>query len=99
MVDYNGKHRYDLRRRIFLFHAIVKEELKSMKQLLWLLPMFLLLCGCSVFAVNAPHTEPVQPAVVEMSPPVVILPPISEETVPSAIAEDTTEDTTPVTSE
>ncbi len=70
-----------------------------MKQLLWLLPMFLLLCGCSVFAVNAPHTEPVQPAVVEMSPPVVILPPISEETVPSAIAEDTTEDTTPVTSE
>ena len=48
---------------------------------------------------NAPHTEPVQPAVVEMSPPVVILPPISEETVPSAIAEDTTEDTTPVTSE
>ena len=99
MVDYNGKHRYDLRRRIFLFHAIVKKELKSMKQLLWLLPMFLLLCGCSVFAVNAPHTEPVQPAVVEMSPPVVILPPISEETVPSAIAEDTTEDTTPVTSE
>lgn len=99
MVDYNGKHRYDLRRRIFLFHAIVKKELKSMKRLLWLLPMFLSLCGCSVFAANSPHTEPVQPAVVEMSPPVVILPPISDETVPSAIAEETTEDTTPVTSE
>ena len=70
-----------------------------MKRLLWLLPMFLFLCGCSVFAANSPHTEPVQPAVVEMSPPVVILPPISEETVPSAAAEDTPEDTTPVTSE
>lgn len=43
-----------------------------MKRLLWLLPMLLFLCGCSVFAANSPHTEPVQPAVVEMSPPVVI---------------------------
>lgn len=70
-----------------------------MKRLLGLLPMFLFLCGCSVFAANSPHPEPVQPAAVEMSPPVVILPPISEETVPSAAAEDTPEDTTPVTSE
>lgn len=70
-----------------------------MKRLLWLLPMFLSLCGCSVFAANSPYTEPVQPAVVEMSPPVVILPPISNETAPSAIAEDTMEETRPATSE
>ncbi len=70
-----------------------------MKRLLWLLPMILFLCGCSLFAANSPHTEPVQPAVVEMSPPLVIPPPISDETVPSAIAEDMTEDTTPATSE
>ncbi|MBR4193728.1 MAG: hypothetical protein IKQ54_05310 [Oscillospiraceae bacterium] len=70
-----------------------------MKRLLGLLPMFLFLCGCSVFAANSPHPEPARPAVLEMSPPVVILPPISDETVPSAIAEDTTEETTPVTSE
>lgn len=80
-------------------HTPENKEMKSMKRLLWLLPMFLFLCGCSVFAANSPHTEPVQPAVLEMSPPVILLPPISEETVPSAIAEDTTEDTTPATSE
>lgn len=70
-----------------------------MKRLLGLLPMFLFLCGCSVFAANSPHPELARPAVLEMSPPVVILPPISEETVPSAAADDTTEDTTPVTGE
>lgn len=70
-----------------------------MKRFLWLLPLVLILCGCGGLAAAAPHTEPVPPAVLEMSPPVVILPPISEETVPSAITEDTTENTTPVTSE
>ena len=70
-----------------------------MKRLLWLLPLVLILCGCGGLAAAAPHTEPVQPAVLEMSPPVVILPPIPDETVPSAIAKDTTEDTRPVTSE
>ena len=70
-----------------------------MKRLLWLLPMLLLLCGCGGLAAAASHTEPVQPAVLEMSPPEIILPPISEETVPSAFEEAATEDTTPVTSE
>lgn len=70
-----------------------------MKRLLWLLPMCLFLCGCGGLAVAAPHTEPVQPAVLEMSPPVILLPPISDETAPSVIAEDTTEETRPATSE
>ena len=80
-------------------HTSENKEMKAMKRLLWLLPLVLILCGCGGLAAAAPHTEPVQPAVLEMSPPVVILPPISDETVPSSIAEDTTEDTTPLTSE
>ncbi len=37
MVDYNGKHRYDLRRRIFLFHACVGLRRENMLSVLqWL---------------------------------------------------------------
>ena len=70
-----------------------------MKRLLRLLPLVLILCGCGGLAAAAPHTEPVQPAVLEMSPPVRIPLPLSEKTVSSAAAEDTTEYTTPATSE